>query len=180
MMYSTANSLSNSGESSGGFDYSQIPGILQGIGQISDYFGGGQSGRVGDYYNQIAGANQLLVDYAREQADQQFLIDQQDYANRAAAYAANRAASNRAAMARAAAARAEEENRLKAAKKSLKIQKKARKKAQSLYQPYEDVGHRTLAVTEQLFNSGANMLGDLTRLLSGQKGGNDYLNMVRK
>lgn len=179
MIPTTANSLTSTSQETGGFDFSQIPGILQGIGQVADYFGGGQGARVGDYYNQIANANELLVDYARRQAEQEYLVDQQNYANRAAAFAANRAAANRAALARAAAARAEEENRLEAARKSLRIQKKARKRAQDLYSPYEQAGHRALAVTEQLFNSGANMLGDLTNLLSGSPSGTELLNKVR-
>jgi hypothetical protein len=164
----------------GGFGIGDIGTAIQSVSQIADLFGGGAGGRVNDYYDSLAEANKLVVDFAGQQAEKDFALAQQEYAARTAAQASSRASAARAAAARAAAARQEEENRLKAARKSLRVQKNARRGAKEMYQPYVDTGHRALATSESLFNAGAGMLGSLQQMLGTAPSGTSILNKVSK
>jgi hypothetical protein len=159
--------------------FDNITGAIKGIGGLADLFSGGAGGRVSDYNDQVYKANDLLTQYAYQQADKDYALAQQEYAAKQAYSAAAGAHAARAASARAAAARQEEENRLKAARQSLKIQKQGRKKADALFSPYYETGHRALALSESLFNQGASMVGDIKSLIGDSKSGTDILNSVR-
>lgn len=172
--------MSSASSGGSGFNFDNIGSALQGLGQIQDLFSGGASGRVGDYYDSLNQANKLIVDFAGQQAEKDYALAQQEHAARAAYSAAAGAAKARAAAARAAAARQEEENRLKAARKSLKVQKTARKRASDMYAPYVETGHRALATSEGLFNAGAGMLGELQSMLGTAPSGISILNKVSK
>lgn len=174
------NEIGSGIQSGSGFDFNSIGSIAQGLGQLQDLFSGGASGRVSDYYDSLNQANKLIVDFAGQQAEKDYALAQQEHAARAAYSAAAGAAKARAAAARAAAARQEEENRLKAARKSLKVQKTARKRASDMYAPYVDTGHRALATSEGLFNAGAGMLGGLQSMLGTAPSGISILNKVSK
>jgi hypothetical protein len=163
-----------------GLGFGDIGSIIQGLGGLQDIFSGGTSGRLEDYYDAQAQANQLVVDAAGKQAEKDYALALQEHAARSAYAASSRANAARAASAKAAAARQEEENRLKAARRSLRVQKKARAGARDMYAPYVATGHRALATSESLFNAGAGMLGDIQNLINSAPSGMSLLNKVSK